>query len=100
MRDLPLNAPVRLLVRGQLAPLAGVLSSISPGSAAIAEGIVPKEELQGLNPPRYYLGTVFLSNNGGLMEGMNGSAKVLVGKKSLIGFCFRFGRDLIQRKIW
>jgi len=100
MHDLPLNPPVRLLVRGQLAPLAGVLSSMSPASAPIAEGIVPKEELQGLNPPRYYLGTVFLNNDGGLMEGMNGSAKVLVGRRSLVGFCFRFGRDLIQRKIW
>jgi putative peptide zinc metalloprotease protein len=100
MHDLPLNASVRLLVRGQLAPLAAVLSSIAPGSAPIAEGIVPKEELQGLNPPRYYLGTVFLNNNGGLMEGMNGSAKVLVGRRSLIGFCYRFARDLIQRKIW
>ena len=74
---LPLNAPVRLLVRGQLAPLPGVLSGISPDSASVAAGVVPKDELQGLNPPRYYLGTVLLNNNdGALMAGMTGSAKV------------------------
>src|SRR5260370_33049452 len=100
MHDLALSPPVRLLVRGKVTPHAGVLSSMSPASAPIAEGIVPKEELQCLNPPRYYLGTVFLNNDGGLMERMNGSAQVIVGRRSLVGFCFRFGRDLIQRKIW
>ncbi len=100
MHDVRLDAPVRLLIRGQLVPLSGVLSLISPASAPIAEGLVPKGQLQGLNPPRYYLGTVLLNNDGSLMEGMTGSAKVLVGKRSLAGFGFRLARDLVWRKIW
>jgi putative peptide zinc metalloprotease protein len=100
MHDVRLDAPVRLLVRGQLVPVSGVLSLISPASTSIAEGLVPKEQLQGINPPRYYLGTVLLNNDGGLMEGMTGSAKVLVGRRSLAGFGFRFARDLVRRKVW
>ena len=100
MHDLRLGAPVRLLVRGQVSPLSGALSLISPASTSIAEGLVPREQLQGINPPRYYLGTVLLKNDGGLMQGMSGSAKVLVGRRSVTGFFLRFVRDLVQRKIW
>jgi multidrug resistance efflux pump len=100
MHEVRLNAPVRLLIKGQLTPLSGVLASLSPTAASVAEGLVSREQLQGINPPRYYLGTVFLKNDGSLMQGMTGSANVLAGKRSLAGFCFRFGRDLIQRKIW
>jgi hypothetical protein len=31
---------------------------------------------------------------------MTGSAKVLVGRRSLAGFCLRFSRDFVKRKIW
>jgi multidrug efflux pump subunit AcrA (membrane-fusion protein) len=100
MHDLLLGAHVRLLVQGRVAPLSGVLSLISPASAPIAEGLVPKARLQGIDPPRYYLGTVPVKNDSDLMAGMTGSAKVLTGRRSLAGICFRFGRDLIERKVW
>lgn len=100
MHDLRTGAPVRLLIRGHIMPMAGVLSSISPASAPIAEGLIPKEQLQGINPPRFYRGTVFLKNDGALKEGMTGSAKVFIGRRSLAGFCSRFVGDLVERKIW
>src|SRR5579863_4127025 len=100
MNQVRLNMPVRLLISGRVAPLAGVLASVSPASATVAEGLVPKDQLQGINPPHYYLGTVLLNNDGSLLQGMTGTAKVLVERRSLAGICFRFGRDLIQRKIW
>jgi putative peptide zinc metalloprotease protein len=100
MHELRSNAPVRLLVNGQVTVLSGVLASISPTSATVAEGLVPKKQLQGINPPRYYAGAVFLKNDGSLMQGMTGSAKILVDRRSLAGLCFRFARDLIERKVW
>jgi putative peptide zinc metalloprotease protein len=99
MHDIRQGQPVRLLVRGQMTPVAGVLSAIAPASS-IAEGLVPKEQLQGINPPRYYAGTVVLQNSGGLSPGMTGLAKVMVARRSLAGFAFLFGRDLLWRKIW
>jgi putative peptide zinc metalloprotease protein len=100
MHDLHLGRPVRLLARGQISPLSGTLTWISPVSVPIAEGLIPTEQLQGLNPPRFYLGTALLRNDSGLRDGMTGSAKVLVGRRSLAGFCLRFSRDFVKRKIW
>ena len=100
MHELRSNQPVRLLINGQLTPLSGFLASISPTSATVAEGLVPKDQLLGINPPRYYVGTVFLKNDGSLFQGMTGSAKVLVEKRSVAGLCSRFARDLMDRKIW
>ena len=100
MHDLRLGARVRLLVSGQAVPRSGILSLISPTAAPIAEGLVPKEQLQGINPPRYYRGTVLLQNDGGLMAGMTGTGKILIANRSLAGFGYRFGRDLLERKIW
>ena len=100
MRDIRINAPVRLLVRGRAVPLSGVLSSVSPAASLSPAGLVPKDRLQGINPPRYYSGIVLITNDGELMEGMTGTAKVFVKRRSLAGFGFRVGRDLVNRKIW
>ena len=100
LHDLQLGATVRLLPAGQMFPLSGKLAWISPTSQPIAEGLIPSEQLQGLNPPRFYLGTVFFRNNIGLRDGTTGSAKVLVGRRSLAGYSLKFGSDFIKRKIW
>ena len=100
LHDVRSGAPVRLLAHGHVAPLSGLLSMISPVSAPMAEGLLPKEQLQGINPPRYYMGRVPLKNNGQIRPGQTGIAKVFTGRRSLAAFCFRFSRDLIERKIW
>jgi multidrug resistance efflux pump len=100
MRDIRLGERVRLLINGRVKPVSGTLSLISPVSAPMAEGLVDKEQLQGINPPRYYRGTVMLQNDGGLMPGMTGDAKVLAARRSLAGFAARFTADLFRRKVW
>jgi putative peptide zinc metalloprotease protein len=100
MQDIHTGTSARLLVHGRVTPKSTRIVSISPTSAEIAAGLVSKEQLHGINPPRYYLATAVLKNDESLMEGMTGSAKVWAGRRSLAGFCFRFGRELVQRKIW
>ena len=100
MRDIRVGESVRLLVYGRVTPLSGVLSRISPAAAEPPEGLIPKESLEGINPPRYYLGTVILKNDGGLVPGMSGSAKVLTARRSLAALCLRFTRGIVQRKVW
>lgn len=100
MHDVRLGQPVRLLVHGRVRPLSGVLSSIAPAYST-AEALIPRDQLQGINPPRYYVGTVLLANGGGqLSAGMTGAGKVVVAHRSLFGFAYRFSRDLVWRKIW
>ena len=100
MHDLRVGASARLLVRGEIVPRSGVLSLISPSAIPIADGLVSKEQLQGINQPRYYKGALLLQNEGALMAGMTGSAKVYAGRRSLAGFGSRFARDLVERKVW
>ena len=100
MHQITIGQRVRILPPGGFEPLPSVLSYVSPDVAPVPEGLFPKEQLQGLNPPRYYVGIAILRNDGRLLPGMNGSAKVLVGHRSLAGLCGRFVRDLVQRKVW
>jgi len=100
MHDVRVGQTVRLLLRGRVVPISGVLSLLSPISVPIAEGLVSKEQLQGLNPPRYFLGTVWMKNDGELFPGSVGTAKVLVTRRTLAGLALRFGRDLVDRRVW
>ena len=100
MRDIRVGQAVHLLVDGHLGYLTGPLTSLSATVASAAHGMLPQEQLQGLNPPRFYVATVILKNDGFLQPGMIGTAKVRVGQRSLAGFGLRFVRDFASRKIW
>jgi len=100
MQEVRTGEPVRMLLADRISPWSGVLTRISAVSAPMPKDIAVKGELQGINPPAFYLGSVYLKNDGGLRPGMTGLAKVQVGKRSLAGFGFRFGRELLQRRIW
>lgn len=100
MRDVRLGETVRLLIEGRVHPLSAAITRLSATSVTVAEGLVPREQLQGLNPSRFYLGTAMVQNDGGLMPGMTGTAKVLVAHRSLAGFSFQFAKDLVRRKVW
>jgi putative peptide zinc metalloprotease protein len=100
LHDVHLGAPVRLLVVGRVQPFSATLSSLSPAAVPAAEGLIPKEQLQGLNPPRYYVGTAMLRNDFNLRDGMTGSAKVFVQRRSVLGLTWRFISDLANRKVW
>jgi putative peptide zinc metalloprotease protein len=100
MRDVHPGESVRLLIDGQVKPHSGVLLRISAGAAPISNGLLEKDSLQGITLSTYYLGTVILKNDSGLMPGMGGVAKVLTTRRSLAGFTLRFCRDLVRRKVW
>src|SRR5215469_2055538 len=100
MHDVHIGQMVRLLPQGRVAPISGVLSLLSPTSLPIAQGLIAKEQLQGINPPRYFLGTVWLKNDGELLPGLVGTAKVRVGRRSLAGFLVRFCGKALDRRVW
>lgn len=100
MHEVKEGQQVRLLASGRLASSYSPLSSVSPLVASLPDELQSKERLQGLNPPRFSVGTALLRNDGRFFLGMNGTAKILVGRRSLAGFAAQFGRDLLQRKVW
>jgi hypothetical protein len=100
MRDIRTGARVRLQPESRIVPITSVLFSVTPASTVIEPGLVPKDQLKGITPPRFYVGSALLINQGDLREGMTGTAKILVTRRSIVGFTWRFGRDLVDRRIW
>lgn len=100
MRDVRLGARIRLQPESRALPLTATLLSVAPEPTVAAPGLLPKEQLQGINPPRFYLGSAVVRNTGELREGMTGTAKILVRRRSVAGFTWIFTHDLIDRKMW
>lgn len=100
MHDVRLGSSVRLHGASQFAGWSGTLGSLAPASSSIESGLVEKAQLEGIRAPKFYIGNVELQNRGDLMEGMSGDAKILVGRRSLAGFAWRFASDLVGRRMW
>jgi putative peptide zinc metalloprotease protein len=100
MHEVHEGARVRLLVDGTFRPISAVLTQLAPVLDPTGGGLVAKDQLQGINPPRFYTGTAILQNEGELMPGMAGSAKILVARRSLAGLSYRFTREFAGRKFW
>jgi putative peptide zinc metalloprotease protein len=100
MREVRLGTRVRLQPESRVLPLTAALLSVAPASTTVEPGLLPKEQLKGVNPPRFYVGSVLLQNTGELREGMRGTAKIFVTRHSIAGFTWIFTHDLFDRKIW
>jgi putative peptide zinc metalloprotease protein len=100
MREVRLGSRVRLQPESRALPLTATLLSVAPASSSIEPGLISKDQLEGLTPPRFYTGSALLPNPGELREGMTGTAKILVTRRSVAGFTWTFASDLIDRRIW
>ena len=100
MREVRLKTRIRLQLESIVVPLNASLLSLAPASSAAQAGLLPKEQLKGINPPRFYVATAVLQNPGELREGMTGTAKIFAAHRSLAGYVWIASRDLIERKIW
>jgi putative peptide zinc metalloprotease protein len=100
MRDVRLGTKVRLQPKSRAMALTATLLSVAPASTMAEPGLLPKEQLKGINPPHFYVGSTLLPNAGELKEGMTGTAKIFVTRRSLAGFSWIFAHDLVDRKFW
>ena len=100
IRDVHVDARVRLQPQSEISPISGTLIFLAAVSTQIDPGLAEKAQLSGLNPPQFYVGAVKLQNDGALREGMTGTAKVFVRRRSLTAFGWRFARDLVERRLW
>jgi putative peptide zinc metalloprotease protein len=100
MHDILVGAPVRLRVESQLLPVDGILGSISADWAPFDPSFGQKEQLAGINPPRFYMAECWMGRAVDLRPGMTGIAKIRVGRRSIGSFSLRFIRELIGRRVW
>lgn len=100
MRDVRVGSEVRLQPESNSVPLTATLSAVAPASSQVEPGLIPQDQLKGITPPRFYVGSAFLTNGGTLKEGMTGMAKIFVARRSIAGFAWIFIHDLVDRRIW
>jgi putative peptide zinc metalloprotease protein len=100
MHDIRVGAPVRLRVQSRLLPVTAILRSISPDWAPLDPSLGQKEQLAGINPPRFYMAEAWLDRAADLRPGMTGIAKIRVGRRSIASLGWRFIRDLVARRVW
>jgi len=100
MHDIHIGAPVRLRVESRLLPVIGSLRSISADWTPLDPSFNQKEQLAGINPPRFYMAESWLAPAADLRPGMTGIAKIRVSRRSIGSFGWRFLRDLVGRRIW
>ncbi|MGA2237246.1 MAG: efflux RND transporter periplasmic adaptor subunit [Terriglobales bacterium] len=100
MHDVGVGSIVRLRAPSRLRPISGALRSISPDWVPLDPSLGRKEQLAGVNPPRFFAAEASLDSAAGLRPGMTGTAKIRVGSRSLASFAWRFGRDLVKRRLW
>jgi multidrug resistance efflux pump len=100
MHDIRLGSPIRLRAPSRLRPISGTVRAISPDWVPLDPSLGQKEQLAGINPPRFFALEASLDSSDGLRPGMTGTAKIQVGSRSLASFAWRFGRDLVKRRLW
>lgn len=100
MRDVHVGARARLQPRSEIFPIAGTLMSIATVSTQLDPALAEKAQLSGLTPPQFYVGSVQVQNDGRLREGMTGTAKIFVRRRSIAAFAWRFVRDQVERRFW
>jgi len=100
MHDVRVGAPLRLRTQSRWLPVSGVIHSISADWVPLDPALGQKEQLAGINPPRFYAADAWLEPSPDLRPGMTGQAKIQVGRRSVASFLWRFGRDLVTRRVW
>lgn len=100
MHEIRVGTPVRLEIRSRLLPLSGTLNRISADWALLDSSLAAKEQLTGIDLPRFYMGEVRVDRSADLRAGMTGIAKLRVGRRSLASLGLRFIRDLVSRRFW
>lgn len=100
IHDVQIGTRTRLRVQARFMPISGTLESIAPLSSETDPALTEKAQLSGIVQPPFYVGSVILHNDGSLREGMTGTAKLFVRRRSPAEMMWRFGRDLLQRRFW
>jgi hypothetical protein len=100
MRDMRIGAPVKLLPNSSAAPITGTLDAVAPASTQTDPSLLAKSNLKGINLPDYYLGTVPFHNAGMVREGLTGTAKIFVRRRSLAGFIWEYLQDMFTHRVW
>jgi putative peptide zinc metalloprotease protein len=94
-----IGRPVRMFVYAH-GSVQGVLEWVASDSQAIPAGLSHQVAFRGIREARFYAAGVSLAGDTGLHEGMSGTAKILVTRRSSVGIVWNVVREFSGRKLW
>jgi len=101
VRKVRTGAPAALHLDGVGAGVNASVGFIAPASSDIEEGLIERSSYSGMHAPQYYAVTLLVPNPlRSLSDGMSGTAKVLVQRRSLAGFSGEVVYEFLRRKLW
>ncbi len=91
----------RLQVQGMFNTWAAQIVSIAVRPTEIDSRLLGKNELQGMNPPHFYVVDLVVQNPEAILKpGMTGIARVYGQRRSLLGLGWELILNFFGRKIW
>jgi putative peptide zinc metalloprotease protein len=95
------DAKARLQVQGIFKIWAAQMVSIATRPTELDESLAAKAELEGMNPPHFYVVDLYVQNPEGILKaGMTGVARVYGKRRSALGLGWETLSDFFGRKIW
>jgi len=74
--------------------------SLSPDAYEVDAGLIAVSKYKGVKPPRYYLLTVRVANDGTLRSGMTGTVKLFGERRSAMTLMLEPVLSAVARRIW
>jgi putative peptide zinc metalloprotease protein len=101
VRGVNVGQPAAMFLAGRASLVRGRVESLMPADAGLPDGLVEKQDYKGIGEPRYYVALVSVPNpSNSLRDGMSGTAKITIGRRSLAGFAAQDLADFFGRKFW
>ena len=95
-----LGAEVNLLIDGAFSPIHSRVDDVQPAPEDLAPALESVQKIKGDAELKYYVVDALIPNDGSLHDGMTGTAKVMVRRRSVAGILSREIREFLDRKIW
>jgi hypothetical protein len=74
--------------------------SLSPDAYEVDPGLITASKYKGVKPPKFYLLTVRVANDGTLRSGMTGQVKLYGERRSALSLVFEPMLSAVARRIW
>jgi multidrug efflux pump subunit AcrA (membrane-fusion protein) len=95
-----LGAGVNLLIDGGFSPIHSRVDDVQPAPEDLALALESTQKVKGAADLKYYIADALIPNDGSLRDGMTGTAKIMVQRRSIAGILSREIREFLDRKIW
>jgi putative peptide zinc metalloprotease protein len=78
----------------------GTVVKLAKEAVPLPGGLMHLQDYRGLEQPRYYIAEIALDDSAAIADQSTATAKIKVGRISLVGFARRTMRDFVGRKLW